>query len=119
MGVIAVDGRLYGWTLEDTWAGNKPNVSCIPAGEYGVRITYSPRFKIITPELVGVPNRSSIRIHPGNDESDTTGCILVGTWVNPSMNKIFDSREAFGTLMNILSHSEDITILVVNSHKGE
>lgn len=121
MGVISIDGRLYGWTLEDPWADNRKNISCIPAGEFGIRLTYSPKFKIITPELVGVPNRTHIRIHPGNEESDTEGCILVGSWVPPSMSKLYDSNDAFGHLMGGLRHGkpDDITILVINSHKGE
>jgi len=67
----------YCWTLELPWKWNKPNVSCIPPGEY-------PCKKIISPNLGeciainNVPGRTLIRIHSGNFYTQIKGCILVG-----------------------------------------
>ena len=50
----------------------------IPAGEYRVDVTYSPKFGRLLPILCSVPGRSGIRIHAGNSYKDSKGCILVG-----------------------------------------
>jgi len=55
-----------------------PGATCIPAGRYEVRITHSPKFDQEMPLLIGVPGFSGVRIHPGNDASDTAGCLLPG-----------------------------------------
>ena len=62
---------------------------CIPAGRYQVRMYPSKTFKMWVPLLFGVPGRSGIEIHfgneteaPGSTKVDplflTEGCILVG-----------------------------------------
>ena len=53
-------------------------LNCIPAGTYQVRVSWSPRFQCLLPEIINVPGRTGIRIHAGNYPKDTTGCILVG-----------------------------------------
>ena len=71
-------------TLEPTWRdyGNGARKikgrSAIPEGRYAVVISYSPKFKKWLPILLGVPLFEGIRIHAGNTEKDTEGCILVG-----------------------------------------
>ena len=57
---------------------NVPNLCCIPAGTYELKVTWSPAFKRWLPLLMAVPGRSGIRIHAGNTPRDTKGCILVG-----------------------------------------
>jgi hypothetical protein len=64
-------------TLEPTWADNKRNISCIPAGEYNV-IKYSSEKYPGVYEVQDVPGRSKILIHAGNFYTNTRGCILVG-----------------------------------------
>jgi hypothetical protein len=50
----------------------------IPTGTYNLHYVMSPRLKVMTPRLVGVPGRDGILIHAGNRIADTDGCILVG-----------------------------------------
>lgn len=65
---------------------NLPNVSCIPAGEYAVRWTYSPRFKRFMYLVDGVAGRAGIRFHSANFMGDKAcgllcqlnGCIAPG-----------------------------------------
>ena len=64
--------------------------SAIPEGRYPVVITYSPKFKKWLPLLVNVPYFSGIRIHAGNTQKDTQGCILVGE--NKEVGKVLNSR---------------------------
>jgi hypothetical protein len=73
-------------TLELPWRDNARNKSCIPAGEYVVRWSLSPRLKKYTYEITHVPGRGGIRIHAGNFagdrdkglRSDSLGCPLMG-----------------------------------------
>lgn len=66
-------------TLERPWKENKTGISCIPKGLYEARWTFSPKLVRYTYEVIKVPSRSGIRIHPGNYFFDIEGCILLGT----------------------------------------
>jgi hypothetical protein len=74
--------------------------TAIPYGTYEVGITYSNRFKRLMPQLFDVPGFSGIRIHTGNFDGDTDGCILVG--IDSGDDMIFRSREAYAKLFPIL-----------------
>jgi len=49
----------------------------IPAGEYKLVRTFSPKFKKQLPLLENVPDREGIRIHRGSIPEHSKGCILV------------------------------------------
>ena len=67
----------------------------IPEGRYAVVITWSPKFKMWLPVLLGGPDFNhlfkGIRIHMGNTAKDTQGCILVGR--NQSVGEVLESRK--------------------------
>lgn len=65
-------------TLERPWKDNQKNISCIPKGTYKVEWTFSPKLLKYTYEVFNVPNRTGIRLHPGNFFFDVDGCILLG-----------------------------------------
>ena len=81
IGELFINGERFCDTLENPWINNKKNVSCIPEGEYPVRLRL-PResgtrdyLHLLVQE---VPNRDWILFHRGNFPKDTSGCILVG-----------------------------------------
>ena len=67
----------------------------IPEGRYAVVVTWSPKFKMWLPLLLGGPDFSrlfqGIRIHMGNTSKDTAGCILVGR--NQMVGRLLESRK--------------------------
>jgi hypothetical protein len=99
VGELYIGSDLLCYTLEDTCraSGVKvPGKTAIPAGKYEIVINYSNRFLQYMPLLLNVPNFEGVRIHTGNTEAQTQGCILVGMRKAP--NQIFDSRKAFDLL---------------------
>lgn len=80
LGALTIKGTDFGCkTIERAWKNNESMVSCIPKGVYECRWTASPRLKRKTYEVMNVPMRSGIRIHPANYSSDLHGCIALGS----------------------------------------
>lgn len=111
-------------TLEDRVRPEGEKVygkTAIPEGTYEVKLTYSPRFKKILPEILNVPNFSGIRIHSLNKAEESEGCIGVGEWNGKDTNWISNSRIAFNELMSLLqkaaNNKEKITITINNLWK--
>jgi hypothetical protein len=108
LGRLTVDDIYVCDTLEDaireTVPGGVPvsewkkaGITAIPAGRYQLELVNSSNFGHDTLSLVGVPGFSLIRIHAGNDDSNTEGCILVGTAVEDPQGDggdVVDSRIA-------------------------
>lgn len=124
IGELYVDREHIADTLEDRVRPEGEKVygkTAIPEGTYEVKLTYSPRFKKILPEILNVPNFSGIRIHTGNSSKDTEGCILVGIWDGEKEDWVGNSKIAFDKLMSLLeeatNNKEKITITVNNSWK--
>lgn len=103
-------------TLEDKVRFDGKKVygkTAITAGKYQLSLTYSPKFKRILPLIDNVPNYSGVRIHAGNTDADTEGCILVG--FNKVKGQLINSQVTFMKLFNILKkYSEIDTIEIIN-----
>ena len=72
----------------------------IPAGNYPLRMTYSPKFRKMMPLIDEVPDRDGIRIHMGTRPEHSTGCVLTSylgllaiTAFFNRLNKFFDNEE--------------------------
>lgn len=119
IGELLINDKHLCDTLEDRVRPEGEKVygkTAIPEGTYEVKLTHSPRFKKILPEILNVPNFSGIRIHTGNSSKDTEGCILVGTWDGEKEDWVGSSKIAFDELMTLLEEATDnkekITITV-------
>ena len=81
IGELFLNGERMCDTLELPYRDNQRSVSCIPTGEYKVRLRY-PRESATRDYLhllvQDVKDRSYILFHRGNSAKDTRGCILVG-----------------------------------------
>lgn len=113
IGKLYVNGVYFCDTLEDYdriyFGGSKvAGKTAIPCGKYQVVLNnYSPRFGMkepyktvcggCVPLINNVPNFAGVRIHIGNTEGDTDGCLLVGK--NTVKGKVTESRNTFISLM--------------------
>ena len=98
-GELYVDGQFIAHTLELPWRNNASYISAIPAGAYPAHLRYdkSDGWRI---QLDNVPGRSGVQIHVGNYPSQIEGCVLVGTGVVNSENRVEDSGAAYDRLRN-------------------
>ena len=81
LGQLFLNGERFCDTLELPWKDNQKRISCIPEGEYQVRIRVareSASRDYVHLLVQDVPNRDFILFHRGNSAKDTRGCILVG-----------------------------------------
>jgi hypothetical protein len=111
IGKLYIDGHYFCDTLEDTVrpAGQKiTGKTAIPAGDYKVIKSYSPRFKKILPEILDVPGFSGVRIHAGNTAKDTDGCLLLG--LNKTKGAVLDSQTTMAYFMARVPNEFDLTI---------
>ena len=124
IGELLVNDKHLCDTLEDRVRPEGEKVygkTAIPEGTYEVKLTHSPRFKKILPEILNVPNFSGIRIHSLNKAEESEGCIGVGEWNGKDTNWISNSRETFDKLFKLLEtankNKEKITITINNLWK--
>jgi hypothetical protein len=102
IGSLTVDGKFHSFTLEDCVRPVKiPGKTAISAGRYEIIINWSARFKRPLPLLLNVPFFAGVRIHAGNTDVDTEGCILVGR--TRQVDFIGESRKAFDLLFKRLA----------------
>ena len=81
LGELFLNGERMCDTLELPYKDNQRNISCIPAGEYKVRLRLpreSATRDYIHLLIQDVSDRDYILFHRGNSAKDTRGCVLVG-----------------------------------------
>jgi hypothetical protein len=99
-------GLLKSMTPEQITAIKVQNQTAIPAGRYQVIIDFSEHFQKVMPHVLDVPGYGGIRIHSGNTDADTDGCILLGT-SQLNADFIANSREAFAAFYSLLKQAID------------
>lgn len=88
-----VNGR-WTWKPEFKLKGK----TAIPSGEYFLIIDFSNRFQRDLPHILDVPDFTGIRIHSGNTELNTEGCLLPGKGRGEGF--VSYSRAAFAILLH-------------------
>lgn len=115
IGSLSIDGKFECFILEDKDRGLTDSMTlseivatkvygltAIPYGRYEVDWTLSNRFKIFMPILLNTKGFSGIRIHKGNTQIDSLGCLICGTRKKNNMvtestmatKKLYDKIEA-------------------------
>lgn len=117
-GELYLNGKLECVTLEDkvrelsSLADKVPGETAIPAGSYKIAVNMSSRFRRHLPILLNVPYFTGIRIHPGNSDDDTEGCILVGQFRRAGV--LGNSRAAFNPLWEkIIAAWDDMEPIII------
>ena len=138
IGRLYVDGVFFCNTLEDKCRGLKQTDSiffikqrkvygetAIPSGTYTVAMNVtSPKYASIAwywqlcqgkmPRLLNVPGFEGILVHPGNDPTQTLGCLLVGK--NTKVGQLTESKATFKALYKEMKKAydagEEITIII-------
>jgi hypothetical protein len=124
MGEMFINGEFKFFTLEDTARPYGIKVSgdtCIPEGEYNVKLGMSSRFKRDLPMIYTEPNGyeiikegigfKGVRVHRGNTHINTHGCVLVGNLQQG--NKVLNSTGAEKELVNIIRLAEGAAKLTI------
>lgn len=116
-GKLECEGQFICYTIELPWKHNEPMVSCIPEGSYLLKKRYSRKLRWHI-ELVAVPNRSLILVHPANHAlSQLYGCIAPVTKLSgPGLG--LQSKPAFAKVKNLVYKAlfrEERILLIVQS----
>lgn len=99
-------------TLELPWKDNQRNMSCIPAGQYTVKLLFSPKHDRKIWHITGVPGRDDVEIHIGNTTLDTLGCVLVGMDVDGVTLR--SSKLAFDSFMSFTDGAGEWSLVVTD-----
>lgn len=103
IGEVTCEGSRVCYVLEDTvreiegvpvedW--KIKGKTAIPRGRYEIVIDMSTRFGKLMPHLLNVAGFSGIRIHAGNTDKDTEGCLIPGTDIGVDRRSVTGSRVA-------------------------
>jgi hypothetical protein len=116
IGELYINDVFFCYTLEDVDRGLTQDMSkkdieakkvygktAIPYGRYEIIMSWSNKFKCVMPLVNGVVGYTGIRIHKGNSEVDTLGCLLVG--MKKGVDKITNSTQAFDRLFVLLQEA--------------
>jgi hypothetical protein len=123
IGELSINGHFECHTLEDKVRSKKGKKvygqTAIPAGTYQVIINTSSRFNVLMPLLLNVPGYEGIRIHPGNTDAQTLGCLLVGMYNTNAPDFLSHSKDAYNKLYpklkKALDANERITIEIIDT----
>ena len=116
-GQLYLNGCFIGYTLEDTLRPFPIKVgshTAIPEGIYYGRKYTSQTFGECL-AIDDVPLFTHIRIHGGNDDGDTRGCVLLGLSKDDEIGGIWDCRPAMDLLRYKLDDNKPIVISATNA----
>jgi len=117
LGKLFINGELFCDTLELPYINNERSISCIPAGEYKVRLRLareSATRDYLHLLVKDVPDRDYILFHRGNTAQDTRGCVLVGQ--SRKQDRVNNSRLAMDLIVKEILNlgGENINLIIKN-----
>ena len=118
LGQLFLNGERFCDTLELPWKDNQRRISCIPEGEYKVRIRVareSASRDYVHLLVQDVPNRDFVLIHRGNKASHSKGCVLVG--MTSKQDFVGNSTLAMDLLMKEVINLGGININLIIKNK--
>jgi hypothetical protein len=128
IGTLSIEGKFECFVLEDQDRGLSDTMSlekiagtkvygktAIPYGRYEIDWTMSARFKVMMPILLNVKGFSGIRIHKGNTEVDSLGCLLCGTRKKSNMvtESTLATRNLYTKIENAKKQGQRIYITII------
>lgn len=133
-GFLYIDGVLFCCVLEDTHRHDKlKHQTRIPAGRYPISVRYGSPMADKYLETHGtdgmiwiknIPDYSYVYFHIGNDEHDSSGCILVGRGVyaavrnNTLQQSLWHSTETYkelhGIVSSALARNEPVYLTIID-----
>jgi len=117
IGTLYINGERFCDTLELPYINNERSISCIPAGEYKVRLRTareSATRDYLHLLIQDVPNRDWILFHRGNSAADSRGCVLVGQ--SREQDRVNNSRLAMDLIVKEILNlgGENINLIIKN-----
>ena len=117
IGNLYLNGEWLCDTLENPYLNNQRNISCIPAGEYRVRLRTARESETrdyLHLLVQDVPDRDWILFHRGNTTKDTRGCVLVGQ--SRKQDRVNNSRMAMDLVIKEILNlgGENINLIIKN-----
>lgn len=108
------------YTIERPWMANMPRISCIPEGEYLMRLGTYYKGGYPAYEVLGVEGRTLIKIHRGNIMDDVLGCIAPGFGLGYIKDKwaVTDSGAAFDAFMATMDGRREAILVVTRINAG-
>jgi hypothetical protein len=103
------------FTIEEVWKNNQKSVSCIPCNVYTIKRGQFPKHGEAF-EILNVPNRSAILIHPANTTLDIEGCVGPGESLGYVNNQwaVTGSRLAYEKFMIRMQGVQEAKIRIYN-----
>ena len=113
--VLAGDWECY--SIERPWLNNRPNVSCIPEGDYTCQPFSGNRFKDVV-QIMDVPGRTFILFHAANWPHEVEGCIGVGNYfVSDARNPaVYNSKDTLAEFFDVAGKEFHLTIKGVRAY---
>ena len=109
-----VDRGLHQWmSLEEIAAIKVARQTAIPRGMYHCKMTMSPRFGKMMPEILNVPGFVGARMHAGNHADNTEGCPLFGDYNPKQPDWVSNStvrKDEFYELVNKVGGEYDLLV---------
>lgn len=105
--IFGIDGSILFscLTLEDVvrpFGVKVKHSTAIFAGLYQITANRSPKFRRVLPYVIGTFGFTGIRLHPGLNIRNTSGCPLIGTKIDQKREEIFGGSQIEEELVALL-----------------